>query len=160
MKKAIIVIIFAIYIASIAIVNFFGLEIAIFDGITYVEDIEITELTVINDGDLESIDSYATRTDEDGVEVLCYRFAYKEKTDEMQANPNMVKIEYVIRPTNADNKTVDFIYAENESVFTFYEDLQTIEFLKSNRSVVITLRSTDGSNVQKRIEILCYRPKN
>ena len=40
MKKTIVIITLLIYIASIAVVNFFGLEVKVFDGITYVESIQ------------------------------------------------------------------------------------------------------------------------
>ena len=49
MKKTFIIIILAVYIASIAVVNFFGLEIKIFDGITYVERIECATITIQNE---------------------------------------------------------------------------------------------------------------
>lgn len=154
MKKPIIIIIFAIYIASIAVVNFFGLQIALYDGITYVDQIEITSLTVINDGDSYEITPYKTVADDYGETVAYYRFKFKTYTGEQ--NPNMIKIDYVLKPGNADNKSVDFVYAAKDDVFTFYKEKQTIEFLKSNRSVEITVCSTDGHNVKQRIEILCY----
>lgn len=159
MKKVIIVITFAIYIASIAVVNFFGLEIAIFEGFTYVNEIEITNLTVINGGDMYEITPYESVVDENGIEVLKFRFEYKDVDGEV--NPNMVKIDYAIRPDNADNKAVDFIYDEASlvDVMVFHKDLQTVEFLKANRSVSITIATTDGHNIKKRIQILCYRPK-
>ena len=53
MKKTFIIIILAVYIASIAIVNFFGLEIKVFDGITYVERIECATITVRNGNDVK-----------------------------------------------------------------------------------------------------------
>ena len=49
MKKTIVVIILAVYIASIAIVNFFGLEVKVFDGITYVESIQCDTVTLRNE---------------------------------------------------------------------------------------------------------------
>ena len=49
MKKTIVIVIILIYIASIAVVNFFGLEVKVFDGITYVESIQCNSITVHNE---------------------------------------------------------------------------------------------------------------
>ena len=49
MKKTMVIVILAVYIASIAVVNFFGLEIKQFDGITYVSDIICSSITVQNE---------------------------------------------------------------------------------------------------------------
>ena len=49
MKKTIVIILLVVYIASIAVVNFFGLEIKIFDGIIYVEQIKCNTITVRNE---------------------------------------------------------------------------------------------------------------
>lgn len=155
MKKAIIIIICAIFIASIAIVNFFGLEVAIFQGFTYVNDIEITSLTVINGGDMYEIEPY--KNDEtNGVKTIYFRFKFVDEKTEDGVNPNMIKIDYAVRPDNADNKNIDFVYDEEayENTIVFYKDLQTVEFLKANKSIEITLSTTDGHNVKKRIKIL------
>ena len=45
MKKTIIVIILAVYIASIAVVNFFGLEIKTFDSETYISFIDVVDVS-------------------------------------------------------------------------------------------------------------------
>ena len=39
MKKTIVIVILVVYIASIAVVNFFGLKIKEFEGVEYVEEI-------------------------------------------------------------------------------------------------------------------------
>ena len=84
MKKAIIVIICAIFIASIAIVNFFGLEIAIFEGDTYVSDIEIENLTVMNGGDPYEIEPQYSTVDANGVEEIFYIFYFVEYGEEVR----------------------------------------------------------------------------
>ena len=53
MKKTIIVIILAIYVASIFAVNFFGLEVKIFDGTDYVESIQVDTVTLQNENAVE-----------------------------------------------------------------------------------------------------------
>ena len=84
-----------------------------------------------------------------------------EGETEEGVNPNMIKLDYAIRPDTADNKTVDFVYDEEAYVdkegvkfIVFHDELQTVEFLKANKSITITVSSTDGHNVKKRIKIL------
>ena len=169
MKKAVIVIIFAIYIASIAIVNFFGLEIAIFEGTTYVSDIEILSVIVEN-GEEESyeLESTGTTVDEHKIETINYVFYFTEyendgfdEEDEevIPVNPNMIILEYAVRPNTADNKEVDFIYDKDayDGLLIFHEGKATIEFLKPNVNIEITISSTDGHNVKKRVNILCLK---
>ena len=47
MKKTIVIVILVVYIASIAVVNFFGLAIKEFDGVEYVQEIKCNSITVI-----------------------------------------------------------------------------------------------------------------
>ena len=49
MKKTIVIVLLVVYIASIAVVNFFGLEVKVFDGITYVQEIQCNSVTVQNE---------------------------------------------------------------------------------------------------------------
>ena len=160
MKKAILVLICAVFVASIAIVNFLGLEIAIFQGYVYVEDIKVTELNVINGGDMYKITPYKTAiSKEDGVEEVYFRFKYVEydKDDEAKQNPNMVKLNYVVLPTTADYIGVAFSYDQKayEGIINFYSDVETVEFLSPNKTIIITISSTDGHNVKKRIHVMC-----
>ena len=165
MKKAIMIIICAIYIASIAVVNFFGLEVAIFQGFTYVDQIEITNLTVINGGDTYEISPHGEIKVVNGVEEISYRFNYTSynTADENAINPNMVKINYALRPDNADNKNVDFVYDVDayEGLVIFHEDIQTVEFItEKTQKFTVTISTTDGHNLKKRISILCIKQKN
>ena len=49
MKKTIVIVILVVYIASIVVVNFFGLKSEVFDGITYVKEIQCNSVTVQNE---------------------------------------------------------------------------------------------------------------
>ena len=88
MKKSVVIIIALIYIASIALVSFFGLQFKVFEEVIPVERIEI-----INDGQKYS----------------------ESQGDYIVIRPNekgelRLKIDYRVYPENASNTKVDFAY--------------------------------------------------
>ena len=71
MKKTIIIVILVVYIASIAVVNFFGLAMKEFDGVEYVQEIKCNGVTVLN----ENPKSYGIdKINDDGLPE--YRFEF------------------------------------------------------------------------------------
>jgi hypothetical protein len=165
MKKTLIIIILVIYIASIAIVNFFGLEIKIFDGITYVERIECNTVTVQNENavTLEPTQMLG------GKPLFIFDFipapdggAYTAEDESVITNPNTVQINYEVLPHLADETGVKFEYDKNamEGSVVFHEISGTFVFLKPNKIITITIKSTDGSNVSTTISLMGRVPKN
>ena len=158
MKKVIVILILVIYVASIAIVNFFGLEVKEFDGITYVESIQCDSVTLHNENsvDLEPV------TYIDGVPVFVFEFIpaasgeYTADIDSLNANPNAVEINYVVLPYLADESGVKFEYDVNamEGVAYFHELSKTLIFLKPNKVFTITIKATDGSNKSTQVSIM------
>lgn len=159
MKKVVILVIALIYLASVFVVNFFGLEVVIFDGTTYVKDIAVNQVTVYDlSGDGK--DQVAVK----GQEYLTiskqkydlYTFEFtpapegKEYTAENIAeNPNSVFLDIGVFPKDADHKGVEFIYDKEatEGNVIFLEEKKTIVFLKPF-TASLSLRAVDGSNVQ------------
>ena len=153
MKKTIVVIILAVYIASIAIVNLFGLQIPEFDGVEYVQEIKCNSITVLN----ENPKSYGVDkiNEENGLPE--YRFAfidgkYTKDPESLASNPNVVRIDYEVLPHTADGSQVKYVFEEKAYVH-FDEATQTFVFLRNNRSLTVTIESTDGSNVKTTIVI-------
>ena len=163
MKKTIIIIILAIYIASIAIVNFFGLEIKVFDGITYVTDIQCESITVQNENPITIESLYSIG----GKKLFEFDFIpapedapYTDDDESIIKNPNAVQINYEVFPHLADDTSVKFEFDKtaNEGVVVFHELSRTFVFLKPNRMVDITIRATDGSNVSIHIKLIANSP--
>ncbi|MBQ4053201.1 MAG: hypothetical protein IJD33_02565, partial [Clostridia bacterium] len=98
MKKTVIIAIGIIYLASILIVNFFGLEMIGFESNQYVSSIEVTGIVVDRDEKTE----VRQQQEEDG--TVWYRFLFVE------GGENTVLIEYTVAPDNASNKKLDFVY--------------------------------------------------
>ncbi|MBQ3014476.1 MAG: hypothetical protein IJD75_05010 [Clostridia bacterium] len=159
MKKTIVIVILVVYIASIAVVNFFGLSIKEFDGVEYVQEIKCNGITVMN----ENPKTYGVyETAEDGTPVYHFNFIDGKYTDDpasIASNPNAVRIDYEVLPHTADGSKVDFIFEEKNYVH-FDEETRTFVFLRNNRSLSVTIVSTDGSNIKTTIVIKSRTMKN
>lgn len=161
MKKTIVIVILVVYIASIAVVNFFGLKIKEFDGVEYVQEIKCNSITVLSE-DPKTYGPYGEAA-EGGNTEFRFQFIeapegekYTKDPESLAKNPNVVSINYDVIPHLADDSKVEFIF-EEESYVHFDEATKTFVFLKVNRSVTVTIRATDGSNVSTTIEIKSRR---
>ena len=130
MKKSVVIIIALIYVASVALVSFFGLQFKVFEEVVPVESVEI-----LNEG-LEYSDSQGKyiviKPDANGV----YNF----------------KIEYRVYPDEATNQEVDFAYEEREGV-TVDKELGTVTFERPNM-IKVRVIAKDGSNAEDTILIV------
>ena len=158
MKKTIVALILVVYIASIAIVNFFGLEIKIFDGTTYVSGIQCDQIILRSEGE-----RLLTPAGYDGdTPIFIFEFIpsadgseYTDSPESLLHNPNAVELDYVVLPYDADNTTVKFEYDEDamDGVAVFREDIRTLVFLKPGKMFTITIKATDGSNKSTSVKI-------
>ena len=165
MKKTIVIVILVVYIASIAVVNFFGLEIKVFDGITYVENIICNTITVQNQNPVtlehkqilgdKKLFMFEFIPSEDGL-------GYTTDDESIIRNPNAVQINYEVFPHLADETGVQFEYDKEamEGVVVFHELSRTFVFLQPNRMITITIKATDGSNASTTIAIMGTIPQN
>lgn len=185
MKKVVIVVILAVYLASITLVNFFGLKVSIFEGTTYVTEITVERVVLHRDGD-GKVEKFL---DDTGTPNYYFEFAnllktgaeysendkieYSESDESIIANPNTVLIDYKVKPGNASNKNVDFVFSqkigeEDNKVYlgvngsvkaVFLKDKHVLIILQPRFFVDITLRATDGSNVSTNICVYATKPK-
>ncbi len=166
MKKIIVVLILVVYIASIAVVNFFGLETKVFDGITYVNDIQCNSVTLQREDPI-------TLDPEDyllgGKKVFLFNFipaaeghSYTTDDESIITNPNAVKINYEVFPHLADERGVIFEFDKeaNKGVVVFHEISRTFVFIKPNRGITITIKAIDGSNISTQIYIYANYQEN
>ncbi len=160
MKKTIVIVILAVYIASIAVVNFFGLEIKEFDGITYVSGIKCNTLTLLDENRTVI---FPSQTLPDGTPLFIFKFIpppegeeYSSDPENLGDNPNVIELDYKVEPTNADTRDVDFIYDEAAmaGIAFFREDIKTMIFLKPGKMFSVTIKSKDGSNKSTSIKIM------
>ena len=160
MKKTIIIIILAVYIASIAIVNFFGLEIKVFDGITYVSGIQCDTVTFLGANGQTLTPSQYTGANYD-IPLFVFDFIpaaendpYTSEDESLVKNPNVVRLNYEILPHLATDTGVKYEYDAGAGVAVFHELSHSFIFLKPGKIVTITIRATDGSNTQAQVSIM------
>lgn len=142
MKKSVIILIGIIYIASIFVVGFFGMQIKAFDTIIYITDIECTNEEVVTKPD---------KTKE-------IKFDYDASKDDME---NSIIITYEVYPKNSTLKgteAVKLVYDTTHKLIDkelWVVDGLTITF-KSKGVLTFYLKSLDGSNVIETINIIAY----
>ena len=164
MKKTIVIILLVVYIASIAVVNFFGLEVKVFDGVTYVQQIQCNNVTVRNENSV----TLEPKQMLGGKPLFIFDFVpapeddpYTSEDESILNNPNAVQINYEVFPHLANETGVKFEYdiETNEGVVVFHELSRTFVFLKPNRAITVTIRAIDGSNVSTQIVLMGRVPK-
>ena len=158
MKKTIVIVILVVYIASIAVVNFFGLSIKEFNGVEYVQEIECKSITVLNGND-ERVEQHNKDAAEGEIPEFRFNFIPGEYTmdpESLATNPNRIRLNYKVLPPTADGSQITFEYDEEgwAGIAYFDEARQEIVFLKKLKRITITLKSTDGSNVSTTIRIM------
>lgn len=130
MKKSAVLITLLIFIASVFIINFYGLKIKIYNPTFYVSNV-----TCINeDAQLKDDGSYSI--------VVPY-------------TKNLVyPIYYKVFPENADNRTIKFLYDTSSTVATV-DAFGKVIFNKAG-VIIVYLKTIDGSEIIKKIKIIAY----
>lgn len=161
MKKTIVIITLAVYIASIAIVNFFGLEIKMYDGEIYITSIQCDTVTLHNENPIEL---YPTTYLGANGDIPLFEFTFIPKVDgtdytyddeSIATNPNAIELTPIVNPYNADKYAIEYVYDSEamEGVAVFREDIATLVFLKPGTIFTITIKSTDGLNKSTTVAI-------
>ena len=129
MKKSVVIIIALIYVASIALVSFFGLQFKVFEEVIPVERVEIT-----NEGQKysESLGDY----------IVIYTNEKGERR---------VKIDYHVYPNEATNTAVDFAYEEVD--YATVDEYGVVTFTAPG-VLKVRVIAKDGSNAEDTILIV------
>lgn len=129
MKKSVVILIAVIYVAAVALVSFFGLQFKVFEEIVYVESIEI-----LNEGlkDSNTFGKYAVVTLDENGEA-------------------MYQIEYRVRPDNATNQSVNFVY-DKQTQGVSVDENGIVKFTAPGM-VIITLTPKDGTVLETETKI-------
>ena len=130
MKKSVIILIGVIYVASIALVTFFGLK-----HNTFFNDVAVSNITIVNEG---------IKYTRDGQKYIV-----------IPIGDNTFQIEYTVSPDDAVNKNVTFIYDEQSTIATVDEN-GLVTFNK-NGSITVYVTASDGNGASDKIEITKLR---
>ncbi len=130
MKKSVVILIAIIYIASIALVSFFGLQFKVFEEIVYTESIEIlnTDLKTAGDGTKYVVIS----PDANGERK--YQLLYR------------------VHPDNATDAAVNFVYDKQNAAVSSIDENGVVTFSKKG-VVTVTIVSKDGSGASATLKI-------
>ena len=165
MKKTVVVIILAIFIASVVIVNFFGLEIKQYEGETYVGSIEVSDMLFLGDNNTPLVPQLMA----DG--SFYYVFDYvppKEGTEYSMDDPdnrNMVRLDFILVSEDGqtlpyDDGRISYIYSTDSGVAFFHDGTGSFVFLKPNQLFTITLKATDGHGAKTRVTVMARHSTN
>lgn len=132
MKKAVVILIAIIFVVSIALVNFLGVNSKTFDKVIYTQSIEIT-----NDG-LQSI--------EENGEMIKGVVLRKDANGDRK-----FQIEYEVNPDGVTKPGVEFSYDKQKTYVTISKD-GLVTFSKAG-SITVTIKPIDGSNCQAKLKI-------
>lgn len=137
MKKSVVILIAIIYVASIALVSFFGLQYQNFFEIVYTEQIEILGDNI--------------KTSDQGEKYVVI-FPDAEGNYSYQ-------IQYRVHPDNATNDKVDFIYDEEKAAksdITVDETAGVVTFPERGGTLKVKLVAKDGSGANATILLITY----
>ena len=126
MKKSVIILIAIIYISSIALVSFFGLQHKTFNEIVYVEKVEI-----INEN---------CNVDSDGGKYVTVK------------DSNQFQIEWRVYPDNASNIEVDFVYDTTNTKFSVDEN-GVVTCSTGKGAITVHVVARDGTGAKDTILI-------
>lgn len=140
MKKSVIFLIGVIYVLSIVVVSFFGMQPAVDQFKVYMTDIEITNYTTIANGEKYITLDY---NEIEGITRVDLEYSY---SPDNASYPNSVK--YTITGnTYKDSKGYVVTFATVSST-------GSVEFLEPG-PVTVTITATDGSKVSDSVKIIC-----
>ena len=129
MKKSVVILIAIIYIASIALVSFFGLQFKTFDEIVYTTSVELLNEDI--------------KTDKNGGKYVVIR---PDENGERK-----YQILYRVYPDNATDSGVSFVYDKQKTSVSIDEN-GVVTFTKKG-AVTIQILTKDGSGASATLTI-------
>ncbi len=148
MKKATLIIIFAIYLGSIALISFLGMKAKVYEEI-----IPVTKIECVNE-----TDSTTTVTEKNGVKTIKIKFDEPGNVDTLTGT--MVQLLWKVSPDNATYKNVQFIYNEDLKNVTFVKDSDGNELglmiFTGKCYVNLQIVAVDGSRVKTNVVVWAY----
>lgn len=152
MKKTVIIIIAVIYVASVLIVNFFGLDSSYFVENIYVSNIECESITLYSGhGAGEKIES-----DKVIKETKYFKFAFIDGNyglNNLNENPNAVVLNCRVYPDNATNKNLKFAIDKKDSLYYFDEAKRTLVVFEGGIDITVVIMAADGYGAKQTVDI-------
>ncbi len=137
MKKSVVILIAIIYITSIAVVSFFGLQYKMFEEIVYSDGLLLLNADI--------------KTSEKGEKYVVIM-----KGDDAET-PYRYLIEYRLTPDDVTEKKVNFSYdAATAEKCGFNIDENGLVTFKKSGVITVKMVPADGSNVEVSLKLIAY----
>ncbi len=147
MKKTTVIIVAVCYIASIALISFFGINVSVLDAV-----VPVTSVLCTNESDNNS-----TVDEMDGYTRIKVKFT--TAGDATTLTGTMLTLCWRVLPDDASNSDVVFIYSEDERAeFITDDDGNEIGMILFSGTTVLDLKiqASDGSKVYCSVRIIVY----
>ena len=152
MKKSVVICIAIVYIASVVVISFFGMKVAVYN-----KDIPVTSVACINENDAERGVSISQNSK--GEMVVSVKFTTPADTSSGTPTGTILQLFTRVAPDNASNKDVKFVYTPNSNI-EFYKigdkENGLILFYAAPVSMRVTIMADDGRNASTQIIIRSY----
>lgn len=151
MKKSTIIIIAIVYLASIALLSFFGMKVTVYSQVVNVEKVECINT---NDSSKNILVEY-----ENGIKTI--KIPFTSAFDPVTLDGTKLQLKTRALPDNATKKTIDFEKDPSDTRFEFhtYEsgEKSGLVMIYQPMYAKIKIWSTDGTLKYQEIAILAYK---
>ena len=153
MKKSVMIIIGIIYVASIVVINFFGMKVFVYN-----KTIDVEQIVCLNKTDEEKgivVSSFESYNGETGTAIT---IKFDKPANKNLMTGTMLQLDLRVLPDNATKKELSFTSTASDEEVEFFTDesgKQTglILFYNSTSIFEVFVKSTDNSNVTLRLKI-------
>ena len=153
MKKSVMIIIGIIYVASIVVINFFGMKVFVYN-----KTIDVEQIVCLNKTDEEKGIVVSTFESYNGETGTAITIKFDKPANKNLMTGTMLQLDLRVLPDNATKKELSFTSTASEEEVEFFTDesgKQTglILFYESTSIFEVFVKSTDNSNVTLRLKI-------
>lgn len=153
MKKSVMIIIGIIYVASIVVINFFGMKVFVYN-----KTIDVEQIVCLNKTDEEKGIVVSTFESYNGETGTAITIKFDKPANKNLMTGTMLQLDLRVLPDNATKKELSFTSTASDEEVEFFTDesgKQTglILFYESTSIFEVFVKSTDNSNVTLRLKI-------
>ena len=153
MKKSVMIIIGIIYVASIVVINFFGMKVFVYN-----KTIDVEQIVCLNKTDEEKGIVVSTFESYNGETGTAITIKFDKPANKNLMTGTMLQLDLRVLPDNATKKELSFTSTASDEEVEFFTDesgKQTglMLFYESTSIFEVFVKSTDNSNVTLRLKI-------
>ena len=153
MKKSVMIIIGIIYVASIVVINFFGMKVFVYN-----KTIDVEQIVCLNKTDEEKGIVVSTFESYNGETGTAITIKFDKPANKNLMTGTMLQLDLRVLPDNATKKELSFTSTASDEEVEFFTDesgKQTglILFYEPTSIFEVFVKSTDNSNVTLRLKI-------